>query len=131
MILHTPFEISARLMPSVKIAGAFLSLDVSGRTDRDGRDIYEAYLDLPDGTEHEIADLKSGCQGGSVQEGMRALLSFLAAAAESRRYRESTGREGENEDLFSTAVVDWASENSDEISMLSCEIEETPDLVED
>lgn len=88
MILHPPFEISARLMPAVQIGGATLSLTVSGRRTADGRDIYEAWIDLPDGTEHEITDLRSGCQGGKVQEGMSALLGFLSAAAESRLYRE-------------------------------------------
>ncbi len=131
MKLHAPFEISARLMPAVRIAGATLSLNLSGRQTSDGRDVYVCWIDLPDGSEHEITDLRSGCQGGSVQEGMGALLSFLSAAAESRQYRERTGRKGENEDLFPAPVVDWAADNSDEISLIASEIEETPDLVED
>jgi len=131
MILKPPFEISSRLLPAVRVNGAFLSLGISGRTTRDGRALYECWIDLPDGSEHEITDLHSGCQGGSVQEGMAALLSFLSAAAESRQYRERNDRPGENEDLFSVAIVDWASENSDELGMLSCELDETPNLIED
>lgn len=131
MKLHSPFAISARLMPAVQVGGAWISLEVSGRTDREGRDIYRAYIDLPDGTEHEVTDLKSGCGGGSVQQGMAALLSFLGAAAESRQYRESTGRAGENEDLFPVPVVEWASENSDELSMLAIELDEGEALIED
>ena len=132
MRLRDPFKISARLMPALQIGGAWVSLDLSGLTTSSGRDIYECYIDLPDGSEHEITDLRSGCQGGSVIEGFGALLSFLGAAAESRRYRESTGREGENEeDLFPPAIVTWATEHDDEISMLSCEIEETPNLIEE
>jgi hypothetical protein len=52
-------------------------------------------------------------------------------AAESRQYRERSGRAGENEDLFPAAVVDWAAAESDEISSLAMEIEETPGLIED
>jgi hypothetical protein len=131
MKLHQPFEISARLMPAVKVGGATISLEVSGRVSKDGRDIYSAFIDLPGGEEHEVADLRSGCQGGSVQEGMRALLSFLSAAAESYQYQQRTGREGENSDLFPVAVLDWASSCSDELSMLACEIEENDELIED
>ena len=129
MQLRDPFKISSRLMPALQIGDAWISLDLSGRTTSSGRDIYKCYIDLPDGSEHEITDLRSGCQGGSVLEGFQALLSFLGAAAESRRYRESTGREGENEDLFPPAIVDWASAHDDEISMLSVELEEGSDLI--
>ena len=44
---------------------------------------------------------------------------------------DSPGREGENEDLFDPAVVDWASENGDEISTLAYELEEGTQLVEE
>lgn len=131
MKLLAPFEISARLMPAVHVGGAYLSLNISGRQTSDGRDIYEAYIDLADGSEHEVTDLQSGCQGGSVRDGMIALLSFLTAAAESRHYRESTGRVGENEDLFPPAIVEWACSCSDELSMLEYEIEENPNCVEE
>lgn len=131
MILHPPFEISSRLMPSLKVGQAVVSLNLSGRTTREGRDVYECWIDLPDGSEHEVTELHSGCQGGSVQEGFAALLSFLSAAAESRQYRERTGRQGENEDLFPSVIVDWACQYSDEIGMLAIKIEETPKLIEE
>jgi hypothetical protein len=130
MKLREPFKISARLMPAVQVGGAWISLAV-GRVDRNGRDIYTAWIDLEDGSEHEVTDLKSGCQGGSVQEGMRALLSFLCAAAESHSYHARTGRAGENEELFAPAVVAWAVENVDELTMLSVELEERDGLIEE
>ena len=126
MKLLPPFVISARLMPAVHIDGAFISLDVSGRQSSNGRDLYEAYVDLPDGSEFDITDLKSGCQGGDYREGMAALLSFLGAAAESYDYQQRTGRPGENADLFDPALVAWASEHADAISMIALEIEENP-----
>ena len=130
MILHSPLIITPRLMPGLKIGDAFISLGYGSRSS-DNRAIYEVWIDLPDGSEHAITDLRSGCGGGDIQDGIASLLSFLGAAAESRHYRERTGREGENEDLFAPAVVDWASENSDDISAYAHDLEEGAQLVEE
>ena len=85
------------------------------------------------GSEHEITDLRSGCGGGGIQEGLGSLLSFLGAAAESCQYRTHKGESeinpDSNEGLFSPAIVDWATENADEISMLQYELEEGCELV--
>ncbi len=114
-------------MPGVRIGDNWISLEC-GPSDRAGRTIYRATIDLADGTEHEITDLRSGCQGGGVQEGLESLLSFLSAAAESYAYRQHTGEAtpdpDSNETLFPPAIVEWAAENADEISMLQCELEE-------
>lgn len=118
-------------MPALKVGEAWISLELSGRQSRDGRSIYQCWIDLPDGTEHEITDLRSGCGGGSVLEGFSALLSFLGAAAESYQYRQSTGRGGENEGLFEPAIVEWAAGHSDELSMLALELEEGEGLITD
>jgi hypothetical protein len=129
LALSAPFIITARLMPGLAIGGAIVSIDDNGRN-RDGRTCYQIWIDLPDGGEHEITDLCSGCQGGDLQEGMGSLLAFLGAAIESRRYRERQGKpydanDGDSsESLFPPAVVDWASENADEISALQYELEE-------
>ena len=129
MILHSPLIITPRLMPGLQIGDGFISLECGGRSD-DNRTIYTVWIDLPNGTEHEITDLRSGCGGGSIQDGLASLLSFLGAAAESRQYRERTGQQGENEDLFEPAIVDWAAENADEIGMLAYELEAGPELIE-
>ena len=127
MILHSPLIITSRLMPGLKIGDGFISLGYSARS-RDNRMVYQVWIDLPD-SEHEVTDLRSGCGGGGIQDGLANLLGFLGAAAESRQYRERTGREGENESLFPPAVVDWASENSDDISAFAFDLEEGPPLV--
>ena len=130
MRLRDPFLITARLMPGVLVGGAFISLGIGPRN-QEGRVVYECYIDLPDGFEHEVTDFHSGVGGGSVQSGMENLLGFLEAAAESYGYRMRTGNGGENEHLFPLAVVQWAHENADEISVLRCIIEEMPDLITD
>jgi hypothetical protein len=116
MILRGPFKISARLLPSLEIAGASVQLEYSNRPGSDsGRVRYRWTIDLPDGGEHSADDLQSGRGGGSLLEGFASLLSFLGAAAEG----------GENADLFPAPIVAWAATCSDEIAMLAFEIEET------
>ncbi len=112
-------------MAGLQIGKAFISMG-QGERNSEGRTQYGVFIDLPDGSEHEISDLRSGCQGGSLQEGFSSLLSFLGAAAESYRYSEE---QGENSDLFPLPVTQWAADNSDEISMLRLEIDETSDLI--
>lgn len=132
MKLNSPFIITPRLMAGLKIGGAFISIG-TGQRNSEGRTEYGCFIDLPDGSSHEIDDLKSGCQGGELQEGFVSLLSFLGACAESRSHAERVGKnpmDGENSDLFPEAVGKWAQENDDEIAMMGCEIEETPNLIE-
>lgn len=66
----------------------------------------------------------------SIASWFAAMLSFLGAAAEARRYREwiaasNLDSDSNGETLFEKAIVDWASANSDEIAMLHCEIEDS------
>ncbi len=64
---------------------------------------------------------------------MESLLSFLGAAAESYRFRgldwDKIGPD-DNATLFEKPVVEWAYQNSDEISILEYELQETPNLIE-
>ncbi len=111
-------------MPGLKIGDAYISLGYKER-DSEGRMNYEVYIDLPRWGEHPITELKSGRQGGTLQEGFESLLDFLAHAGE--RFRS---RDNEDEDeLFPRKVMIWASENVDELSMLRIQIEETKGLI--
>lgn len=126
MKLHSPFEISPRLLPGLRVGKAWIQLTYSKRAGNEGRTRYQWTIDLPDGSEHSGDDLQSGCGGGSLQGGFESLLSFLSAAAESFRYR---GGNGENADLFPAPVVQWAADNSDEISLLSLDVSELGALI--
>jgi hypothetical protein len=129
MKLHPPFQISARLLPALRIGDAWLHLEHSDRPGDQGRDRYRWTLDLPDDSEYTDDDLQSGVQGGSLQEGFGSLLAFLGAAAESLEWRlrhnTKEADEDSNERLFPTRVVEWAYQNDDEICSLRIEIEES------
>ena len=70
------------------------------------------------------ADIYTGVgKRATPREMLGTLLSFLGAAAESYDYQVRTDEPGENLDLFTPPVVEWAYQNSDELSMLAYEIE--------
>jgi hypothetical protein len=127
MKLSHPFIISARLLPALTVADCTISFDAGA-----------FIFDFSDGSEYIERNLRPPqCRTVGVndtperllQSQFGDLLAFLSACAESRQYATRTGRTGENADLFPENVGAWAEANSDEIGMLSCEIEETPGLV--
>lgn len=129
MILNSPFQISPRLLPGLQIGGAWVQLEYSRNPGTGSRSRYTWTIDLPGGESFSGSDLQSGSWGGSLQSGFESLLSFLGAFAESLSYSLRTGRETENGDLFPVGLRAWAMTNSEEFSMLQCEIEETKNLI--
>ena len=131
-----PIVITNRLMAGVRIGvrrgDGDISIGYSDRPGTEGRVRYEYWIDLDDGTEYHGDDLQSGCQGGSLQEGLQSLLSFLDACGEAYGYAlrtRSALADTENGELFPTAIAEWCYQNSDELGMLACVLEETPDLI--
>lgn len=120
--IHPPCIITSRLLPGVKIGDATLSIAVGAR-DNEGRTRYEWYLDLPGGREFSGDDLRSGCQGGDWLDGLTSLLGFLSACGESVAYGRRTGEPGDNADLFPPEVAEWCDANSDELAIVSCELD--------
>ena len=126
MHLSRPFQISARLLPALTVADCTISYD-AGRfifDFSDGSEYIERGLRLPESRVRGVNDTPERL----IQSQFSALLSFLSACAESRRYAR-TSRTGENADLFPEHVGQWAETNSDEIQMAAFEIEETADLI--
>lgn len=129
MQLRSPVQIAPNLEAGLRVGdSSWLTIDYAKRPGRDGRTRYR-YTIIRDG-QPDITDdnLRSGCQGGSLQEGLESLCSYLGAFAESWNY---AGADGESADLFPTELAEWACEHSDEISMLGLELEETPNLIEE
>lgn len=127
MKLHSPFIITPRLLPGLSIGGATLSITYSHHPGDNERTRYQWFIDLAPGEKFSGEDLQSGCGGGNLQQGMESLLSFLGASAESYRYKMDWDKltPDSNASLFPRPVVEWAYQNSDEISILLCEIEES------
>jgi hypothetical protein len=144
MNLHPPFIIGPDLCPALKIDNGFVSLEYAvKRSDRngpnEGRTVYRYFIDPGDGKRPFVGkDLRSGCQGGTIQEGFVSLLGFLGAEAEAWDNGRITPANpapkgvGDNAGMFPVRIAQFACDNSDEIGMLQCEIEEseTPLIVE-
>jgi hypothetical protein len=120
--------ITPRLTAGVEVGDAWVSIEYSDRAGDEGRDRYQWYVDFKGGREFSGDDLQSGCVGGSLQSGLESLLSFLGAFAESWRHSRE---DGENSNLFPAEMAEWAMQNSDEIAMLGCWLEESPGLIEE
>jgi len=123
MKLHSPIIITPRLLPGVKIGDVFISITYDS-DEADGRTRYRYYID-PLGPEEGLNDLQSGRRGGSLQEGLGSILCFLCDAGD--RYGYAIHLAGDHPDVdddsFTPKIMEWCYENSDEISMLQCEIE--------
>jgi len=130
MTLKSPFIITARLLPGLKIGQSFVSIEFSKRPGDGGRARYNWFIDGPDRFEAQGDDLQSGCQGGSLQGGMESLLSFMDAAASAYRHSMS-GRESDNADLFPADVMEWCYQNEMEIQMARCDLEADKELIAD
>lgn len=125
---------------TVTIADVVLTVTGQDR-DNEGRTCYEVSIAFPEGYTYtdkqgetqfidrgyiyRNRDLRSGCQGGTTDEGMFSLLSFLGAAAEAYDYTVRTGRESDNGEMFTAFIVEWAYQHADEISMAAYDLEHT------
>jgi hypothetical protein len=116
-------------MAGVRVADSYISIEEAGSTS-DGHTRYRYYIDTPT-FEHSGSDLKSGVGNGTLQIGLASLLSFLCACAEGYNSALRTRRQNDNGDLFPLQVAEWAYQNSDELAMLGCELDETPGLITD
>lgn len=131
MIIREPCCITSRLLPGVRLSdGSEVSIRYSKHPAPAGRVRYEYLIDLADGRCHEGNDLQSGCQGGTLREGLASILAFLGASAEAygSHFR---GRQSENGDLFPDFIGEWAYQNDGELAMLQCMVEETRGCIEE
>lgn len=130
--LHSPFIIGPGLRPTLRIGKGFVSMEYAiRRCSSDGRTVYRYYINCGDGKRPIIGnDLKSGCHGGTLQDGFSSLLSFLGAEAEAWHGLDPVAdrkseKRGDNAGMFPARAARFAIENSDEIGVLSYEIDES------
>ena len=110
---------TSRLLPGFRINDFEVSIQYYHKqNDPDGRVIYEYFINVGK-NEYRAHDLKSGVQGGNLQEGLSGLISLLTAAAESYRYAMRLRiplSETENGTIFPEWLVEEAYQVSDELS---------------
>lgn len=114
-------------MSTLRFDNGSISVEDTAQSTRDGRPVYRwTIVDTSTGETWTADDLNGPVLGRepSENEMLRTLCGFLSAALESRAYRERTGREGSNEDLFPADCLDWAESHADDISMASMEPED-------
>lgn len=121
MKLTSPLEITPSLMAGVRVGDGWVGVEpAEGHVDHYGKPAWRYQISTED-IEHEGNDLHSW---GDAREVTAALLDFLGAAAEAYK-AQMGGRESDNADLFPPDVMEWAYQHDDELSILSCELQET------
>lgn len=125
MEISSPLCITSRLLPGCRIGGAEISIEYLpgcwGKT-LDKRQRYHWHIDLSNGSgEFQGSDLYSGAGGGTLQEGLESLLSFLGAFAEDLQSGDTVGAR-----MFPAGLAQWAVENADAIVTMELELQEHP-----
>lgn len=127
MKLFHPFMISSRLLPSIKIVNATISIE-DINVDDQGKKVYKFYIDILNQKAYESSDLRGSVCGNEsghpIQEVMESLLNFLSASAEAYSYPDS-----DNRDLFPEYIMEWAYQNKEEIEIAFLEMNEGPQLI--
>ena len=119
--------ITSRLLPGCRIGGADISIEYNNHKTGENRQYYHWRIDLPDGSaEFEGHDLASGYGGGTLQEGLESLLTFLGAFAEANRDTSDDWEPSGNANLFPLELAEWAIRNQDTISAMELELQENP-----
>jgi len=106
----------------IEVADATISVEMSGITDAEGRDVYAVTIVTPE-WKHSDHSIKSGCLGGDEAQGMASTLSFLQTCGDAANYEFRTGRKSENSTLFPAHVASWAAQHVDELSIAAMELE--------
>ena len=127
--LLPPVAITSRLLPGVFVNDnqACISIDYSDRASNEtGRTRYHYYIDIPGQEPFDRDDLQSGCQGGNLLEGLKSLLGFLTAAADSYRVMHDVTSPDDNTTLFPPNITRWAYFSDYELETLKEALEKNP-----
>lgn len=134
--IKPPLCITSRLRCGCRIGESEISIAYDGWND-EGRRVYRYWLDLKiddRAIEFYGDDLANGVGGGSLQSGLESLLSFLGACGESYAYAmRHNGKLAETDcgNLFPEDVAEWCYLNSNELGMLSIELQESDNLIQE
>lgn len=118
MLLSNPVQITPRLLPGVRVGGAWLSIEYAHTEGH--RQHYRYYIDLPNRFEYSADDLSSGCRH-SLQHGLQDLCMFLSALGDGSCESDGWPRE----------VKQWAIGCADDLSLMAMDLEETEGLIQE
>ena len=122
MELKHPFMISSRLLPSISIKDAVISLDIGDNTPIGSRVTVRYFIDFPNN--HTIMGEDFSVRYQTIEESFKSFFGFLAAFAEAVEYENRTLRKSDNINLFPESMKDWASKNFYEIQECICILED-------
>ena len=127
MIIKPPFCITPRLLPGIRIGGAWLSVDYAKEQNQQYR-TYVYYLDFAG---KEFTGTCNSPNYYGLQKGLETLLNFLGVFEIAVRYNKATGHKSEELELFPKELANWAMENNTEIFDLECRLTENQFIEED
>lgn len=107
MILKDPLKISARLLPALQVAGAWISLDPN---------TCDFFFDLPEGVSHTVEDYYPPTVARPEDEEFVLhcfddLFVFISAQVDAYEYFVRTGRHGGDHELFEQSLAVWMFKN--------------------
>ena len=110
-MMNCPIQISARLLPAVKIGDSWLSFEPVAKV---------FYLDTPDG-DYVLTGFRF--YGNTSIEALSTCLAFMMAAAEAQDAVDA-GRFSDNANIFPLDIMRWCQESASEIGCVQYELED-------
>ena len=111
-MMNCPIQISARLLPAVKIGDSWLSFEPVAKV---------FYLDTPDG-DYVLTGFRF--YGNTSIEALSTCLAFMMAAAEALDAADAGRFCDYNDDIFPLDIMRWCQENASEIGGMQYELED-------
>ena len=111
--MNCPIQISARLLPAVKIGDSWLSFEPVAKV---------FYLDTPDG-DYVLTGFRFP-ENTSIEETLSTCLAFMMAAAEAQDAADAGRFCDYNDDIFPLDIMRWCQENASEIGCVQYELED-------
>ena len=109
-MMNCPIQISARLLPAVKIGDSWLSFEPVAKV---------FYLDTPDG-DYVLTGFRF--YGNTSIEALSTCLSFMMAAAEAQDAADAGRFSDYNDDIFPLDIMRWCQKNASEFGWVQYEL---------
>lgn len=119
--IHPPCSITPRLLPGIRVAEAWVSVETTGKANRYSVPEWRWFIDGPDFTD-EGGELWTF---GDHRDALGTLLTFLAAWSDPGSGIHDPG-DPDHVSPFDAATLKWAAENNDEITITENDLSDEP-----